>query len=76
MSDSAPGTGGILLWMAVFVIAGIPFVYLIWEFINHALSGHLVATEAGLAAVGVAGVIVIISLVGRRARRWDDQSGV
>lgn len=73
MNDKAPGTGIILLWMAMFMILGVPFVYLIWDFINHALAGHVIAAEAGLAAVGVTGLAAVLWLVGRRVRRWEAQ---
>lgn len=74
MTSSDVGTGSILLWMLAFVVVGAPFVYLIWEFVNHILTGQFVASEAGLAAVGVVAVVAILRLVGARAARWEKES--
>jgi hypothetical protein len=59
--------------MALFVIVGTPFVYLIWEFVNHALSGRFVPLELGLALVGAVGAVFILRLVAHRASRWERQ---
>ncbi len=71
MTGASPGPLPIVLWMIGFVAAGAPFVYLIWEFINHALSGHFVASEGGLAILGVIGVVAVLRAVATRAARWD-----
>ena len=71
MSDRQVGTAGIILWMMLFVVVGAPFVYLIWEFVNHALSGQFEAVEFGLALVGVIGAVVVLRLVAQRAARWE-----
>lgn len=73
MSSSDVGTLKVLLWMVAFVVVGAPFVYLIWEFVNHALTGRFVASEAGLALVGVVGVVAVLRFVGARASRWDKE---
>ncbi len=72
MTDSARPPR-IVLWMAVFVGTGAPFVYLIWDFINEVLSGRFHLGTAGLAVLGVAGVIGILKLVARRAAVWEGQ---
>jgi hypothetical protein len=59
--------------MVVFVIVGAPFVYFIWEFVNHALTGRFVASEAGLALVGLVGVFAVLRFVGARAALWDKE---
>lgn len=71
MTGTAPGTGRLLAWMALAVIAGAPFIYLIWEFINHLLAGRFVAREAGLALVGLAGAWGVLRLVARRVSGWE-----
>lgn len=71
MSDQQVGTVGIVLWMALFVVVGAPFIYLVWEFVNHALSGQFDLLELGLAVVGGAGAFVLLRLVATRASRWE-----
>lgn len=61
----------VVLWMALFVLLGAPFVYLIWNFINHALSGRFEATTAGLAAVGALGLWGVLRFVASRALAWE-----
>lgn len=71
MSSSDGGTGRIVLWMALFVMVGAPFVFLIWEFVNHALAGRFALREAGLAVVGVVGLAAVLSFVARRVSGWE-----
>ena len=75
MSDKEASMTPVLLWMALFVIVGAPFVYLIWEFINEILSGQFDPATAGLALVGIVGAVFVLKLVARRAAAWEDGSG-
>ena len=74
MTARSDGSAGIVLWMAIFVVIGAPFVYLIWDFINELLSGRFDFTTAGLALVGVAGAVAVLKFVARRAALWDSSS--
>ena len=71
MSEPTPGTGEILLWMALFVVVGAPFVYLVWQFVNHLLAGRFALGELALAVVGLVGARVVLRAVARRASRWE-----
>ena len=71
MSTGEPAGAQVVFWMLVFVLAGAPFVYLIWDFINEILQGRFVPATAGLAVVGTLGLLVVLRLVAARARVWD-----
>lgn len=58
MDEKPPSTARLMLWMALFVVAGIPFVAILWETLNHLLalkadSGALLAIPAFLLLAGV-----------------------
>ncbi|MDX1395540.1 MAG: hypothetical protein R3195_14225 [Gemmatimonadota bacterium] len=61
-----------VLWMILFILVGFPFVYLLWDFINHALSGRFDLVSFGLAIVGGVGLFAVLKLVARRAAAWDE----
>ena len=67
----SPGVGGMLLFFAVFAILGGPLVFLIWETINHVLTGNLgaVRLEWFLPAAVAFGVLLVV--LGRVLRRWS-----
>lgn len=73
MSSPGRGTTAIVLWMALFVVLGAPFVFLIWEFVNHILTGTFVAREAFLALVGIIGLGAVLAFVARRVMRWETE---
>lgn len=75
MTEDRSGGRNVLLWMMLFVVLGAPFVFLIWEFVNELLAGRIAAGRAGLALVGAIGLGVVLSLVARRVRRWEGESG-
>lgn len=76
MADSSESMTPVILWMALFVIIGAPFVYLIWNFINHALTGSIEAPAAGLAVVGALGLWGVLRFVAARALAWQgDERG-
>ena len=72
MSPSGPGLGKTVLWMILFILVGFPFVYLIWDFINHALSGRFDLVSFGLAIIGAGGLTAVLKLVARRSAAWDE----
>lgn len=71
MPSPERGTTAVVLWMALFVVLGAPFVFLIWEFVNHILTGTFVASEALFALVGIIGLGAVLAFVARRVRRWE-----
>lgn len=71
MSSAERGTTAVVLWMALFVVVGAPFVFLIWEFVNHILTGTFVAREALLALVGIVGLGAVLAFVARRIAGWE-----
>lgn len=71
MSSAERGTTAVVLWMALFVVLGAPFVFLIWEFVNHILTGTFVGREALLALVGIVGLGAVLAFVARRIARWE-----
>lgn len=73
MSEARNDTTKVLLWMALFVVLGAPFVFLIWEFLNELFAGRIVGRRAGLALLGAVGLGVVLALVARRARRWEGE---
>jgi len=76
VADSSESMTPVILWMALFVFVGAPFVYLIWNFINHALAGSIEASTAGLAAVGALGLWGVLRFVAARALAWQgDERG-
>lgn len=68
---SAPGTGGLLAGMAMFVIVGFPMVFFIWRFVNEILSGRFVLVDAGLALVFSLMFAGLLRVLASRVRRWD-----
>jgi hypothetical protein len=71
VADSSESMTPVILWMALFVVIGAPFVYLIWNFINHALTGSIEASTAGLAVVGALGLWGVLRFVAARAVAWQ-----
>ncbi|MCG8469433.1 MAG: hypothetical protein MJB57_14710 [Gemmatimonadetes bacterium] len=71
MTAPTDGSPRIVLWMAVFVVIGAPFVYLVWDFVNELLSGRFELSTAGLALVGLGGGLLVLRLVARRAAVWE-----
>lgn len=61
-----------LLALSLFVFAGSPLVYLIWRFVNEALLGNFVLSAAGLAAVALVALVVLLRFVAVRIRAWED----
>ena len=60
--------------MGLFVVLGAPFVYLIWDFVNHALSGRFEALTTGLAVVGLIGLTGVLRFVATRALVWEGRA--
>ena len=71
MSDSSESTTPVALWMTLFVVLGAPFVYLIWDFINDALSGRFEPVTTGLAVVGAIGLLGVLRFVAARVLVWE-----
>jgi len=67
----SPSVGGMLLLFALVAVIGGPLVFVIWETINHVLSGNLGAVRLGwfVAAVTLFGVLLYV--LGRVLRRWS-----
>jgi hypothetical protein len=60
-----------LLLFAVFAILGGPLVFIIWETINHVLTGNLAAVQLGwFLPAGIAFGVLLYAL-GRVLRRWS-----
>jgi ABC-type Mn2+/Zn2+ transport system permease subunit len=65
-----PGVGPLIALIAGFAALGIPLVFVIWETINHLLTGDLAAVrwlDVAPAAVGLVGVLYAMARV---LRRW------
>lgn len=68
------GTVGLLGRLALFVVLGAPLVFLVWRFVNEALSGHFRGRSAALAAAGLLGLAWLLRLVARQIRRWEGET--
>jgi hypothetical protein len=72
MSARDGSVGKTMGWMIAFILIGAPFVYLIWDFVNHLLSGRFELATFGLALVGAGGLTVVLRFVARRAASWEE----
>lgn len=59
------------LWMAIFVLVGVPLVALVWDALNRLVAGeiHRVLLPAGLAALAL--LLVLLRILARTLSRWD-----
>lgn len=67
-----PGFGRLLLWMGLFVLAGVPFVAYLWETLNELLALEVNAQRLLIAVPVLLGMIGILFLLARAVRRWTD----
>lgn len=66
------GTGGLLGRLGLYVLLGAPLVFLVWRFLNEALSGEFHGQSAALAAAGLVGLAWLLKLVARQISRWEE----
>jgi hypothetical protein len=64
--------GGAILFAAIglFVLLGLPLVYVIWETINEVLTGNLAAVRLELFVPAVVAFGVVLFVFVRVLRRW------
>lgn len=68
----SPGGGAAFAAIAVFVVIGVPLVYVVWEAVNQILTGDLGAVRPGVVLTSVIGLIVVLLILTRVLRRWSD----
>lgn len=73
-SGNPPGAGGMLLLFAVFAALGGPLVFVIWETVNHVLTGSLERVRAGVFVPAVIAFGILLYALGRLLRRWSGQA--
>lgn len=66
-----PGVGGMALFFASVAVLGGPLVFVIWEAINHVLTGNLGAVRLVWFVPAVILFGVLLYVLGRVARRWS-----
>jgi hypothetical protein len=69
-SDNTPGTAGLIAALGLFVLLGLPLVYVIWETINQVLTGNLAAVRLELFVPAVVAFGVVLFAFMRVLRRW------
>ena len=69
-SDNSPGAAGLIVAMGLFVLLGLPLVYVIWGAINELLTGNLAAVRLELVLPAIAGLVVVLVVFMRVLRRW------
>jgi len=60
--------------MGVFVLIGVPLVYVVWEAVNQALTGDLGAVRLKVVFPAAAGLVVVFYVLTRVLRRWSDRA--
>lgn len=63
----------LFLAMTIFVVAGTPLFYVVWRFVNELLLGEPTAAHGGLAALGLGGLILLLTVLAGRIRRWEEE---
>ena len=71
MSQSTDGSGRLLLSMALFVLVGMPLVYVAWESLNDLLAGEVSVRELGEGFVALLLLIGLLLLLRRSVARWN-----
>jgi ABC-type Fe3+-siderophore transport system permease subunit len=71
MSQSTDGSGRLLLSMTLFVLVGMPLVYVAWESLNDLLAGEVTARELGEGLVALLLLIGLLVLLRRSIARWN-----
>jgi hypothetical protein len=61
----------IILVIGLFVVIGAPLVFLIWEAINQALTGHWDAVRVAYVAPAVVVLVAALYGMARVLRRWS-----
>ncbi len=69
---SAPAGGVVFAAIGVFVLIGVPLVYVVWEAVNHVLTGNIGAVRPGLVLAALIGLAVVLYMLTRALRRWSD----
>ncbi len=69
---SSPGGGALFAAIGVFVLIGVPLVYVVWEALNHLLTGNVGAVRPGPVLTAVIGLVVVLHVLTSVQRRWSD----
>lgn len=68
--DKSPGGAILFAAIGLFVLLGLPLVYVIWETINEVLTGNLAAVRLQLFLPAVVALAVVLVVLMRVLRRW------
>lgn len=68
--DGSPRPAALFAAMGLFVLLGLPLVYVVWETINEALTGNTAAVRLELFLPALVGLAVVLVVFMRVLRRW------
>lgn len=57
--------------IALFILAGIPAVALLWDAINHLFAGRIEGTRLLLGFGGLVALILLLTVLARTLTRWE-----
>lgn len=69
-SDDTPGIVGLIAALGLFVLLGLPLVYVIWETVNQALTGRFAAVRLELFLPAIVALGIVLFVFVRVLRRW------
>lgn len=72
--SSGPRSGPLILKIALLVLVGGPMVYVLWEALNHLLSGDPGAVRWGLVVPVLLVFAIYVYLLSRVVVRWDEEA--
>lgn len=70
-SGASPSVAGVLLFFAVFAALGGPLVFVLWETINHVLTGNFAAVRLAWFLPALVAFGALLYVLGRVLRRWS-----
>lgn len=63
--------GKLVLYIALLVVIGLPMVYILWDAVNHLLTGHIGDINFVLVLPVLAVFAVFVYVLARLVRRWE-----
>lgn len=69
-SDDTPGVAVLIAALGLFVLLGLPLVYVIWETINQVLTGNFAAFRLELFLPAIVALVVVLVVFKRVLRMW------
>ena len=69
--EPSVSTGGLILWMLVLTVVGMPMIYVLWSALNQILLGEFGSVRWALTLPVLAIFLGFVYFLSRLVRRWE-----